>query len=246
MNRAGKLHNLWIIAASSYATAKLCIKGILKVSFGNFNRAWENKVTMQWSNRILNLVKVKLKIVNPNKVEPKKGNPTILMCNHTSLYDIPLSFQIFPDHTVHMLAKKELSKIPFMGTAMNKVGYPFIDRKDKQKAKKDLMVVQELLQKDIVIWIAPEGTRSKNGKLNRFKKGGFITAIQTQATIIPIGIRGAHKILPKKALSIYLNCQPEIHIGKPIDASKYTLDNKDELITTVYERMKQLVGPEQA
>lgn len=242
MKKAGKLHNMWIITASVYLTCALCIKGIFKTLFGKFNHDWENKVTINWSDKMLNLIGAKCNIFNPHEVKPQKGQPTIIMCNHTSLYDIPLSFQIFRNHIIHMLAKKELSRIPIMGTAMKKVGYPFIDRQNRQKAIQDLNVVREILKNDIIIWIAPEGGRSQNGKLQKFKKGGFITAIHSEAIIIPVGIRGANQILSKKTSQFYLNCKPEIHIGKPVDASKYTLDNKEELIEVVHNNMQKLVG----
>jgi 1-acyl-sn-glycerol-3-phosphate acyltransferase len=95
----------------------------------------------------------------------------------------------------------------------------------------------------IIMWIAPEGTRSKDGKLAPFKKGAFITAIQAKATIIPIGIRGAYDILPARTFQFNINQTAEVHIGKPIDASKFTLENKEKLLEEVFQSVKDLVGP---
>ena len=92
------------------------------------------------------------------------------------------------------------------------------------------------------MWIAPEGTRSKDGKLAPFKKGAFIMAISAKATIIPMGIRGAHHILPARTHQFNLNQTAEIHIGKAIDAGRFTLDNKEELIKEVFQSMQALVG----
>ena len=93
----------------------------------------------------------------------------------------------------------------------------------------------------IIMWIAPEGTRSKDGKIAPFKKGAFITAINAKATIIPIGIRGAYDILPARTYQFNINQTAEVRIGQPIDASQFSLENKDELIQQVFQSIKNLV-----
>ena len=164
------------------------------------------------------------------------------MCNHSSAYDIPLGFKVFPNESIRMLAKKELAKIPLMGKAMSAAEFPFIDRKNRYQAIKDLDYMQQLMKSGIIIWIAPEGTRSKDGKLAPFKKGAFVTAIQAKAIIIPIGIRGAANILPARTFSVNLNQKAEIHVGKPIDTSQFTMKNKDELINQTFQAIKELIG----
>ena len=164
------------------------------------------------------------------------------MCNHASLFDIPLSLQAFPTTSLRMLAKKELSRIPIMGGGMVAAEFPFIDRKNRRQAIQDLEKVKHLLESGIVMWIAPEGTRSETGALAPFKKGGFITAIKTNALIIPMGIRGANQILPARTRQFRLNQQAELHIGKPIDASRFDLDHKDALITEVHQAIQDLLG----
>lgn len=240
--KISKLRTQWIIFLSILSTADACLRSILKRMSGKQSRTWSDAVIHRWVNRLLNLVGVTCKIVNPYKIEPKPGKATIIMCNHSSLYDIPISFKAFPHHSIRMLAKKELSKIPIMGKGMTAAEFPFVDRKNRHQAMKDLAEVRKLLESGIVMWIAPEGTRSKNGKLAPFKKGAFITAIETNATIIPIGIRGAYDILPARTTQFNLNQIAEIHVGKPIDASQYTSSNKEELVSIVYQSIKTLVG----
>lgn len=242
--KIGRLRTTWIVLALSFYTAMASIKCVFKYLFSSLDRKWADKTLHHWINQLLNEVCVEYTVINPFNVQPKKGQPTILMCNHSSAYDIPLGFKAFPNHSIRMLAKKELSRIPFMGKAMAAAEFPFIDRKNRYKAIKDLEYARELMNNGIVLWIAPEGTRSKNGKLAPFKKGAFITAIQAKATIIPIGIRGAFNILPARSYQINLNQHAEIHIGQPIDASQFTLENKDQLIAQTYQAVKKLVGEE--
>jgi 1-acyl-sn-glycerol-3-phosphate acyltransferase len=164
------------------------------------------------------------------------------MCNHTSLYDIPISYKAFSGYSIRMLAKKEMFKIPVMGKGMQAAEFPFVDRKNRHQAIKDLAYAKQLMESGIIIWIAPEGTRSKDGRLKPFKKGAFITAIEAKAMIIPMGIRGAFSILPARSRQFNLDQTAEIHIGEPIDAAEYTLENKEELIQAVYQSISQLVG----
>lgn len=242
--KAGKLRTLWIIVMSCLYTANTAGQAALRGLFGTISRPWCDHALRLYVKRVLNLVGVTCKIINPHHVQPIAGQPTILMCNHSSLYDIPLSLLAFPAHSLRMIAKKELGKIPIMGQGMAAAEFPLIDRQNRTQAKKDLEYAKALLISGILMWIAPEGTRSKSGKLAPFKKGGFITAIQAGAVIIPMGIRGANAILPARTHQFNLNQAVEVHIGKPIDASKFTLENKEELIELVFQEMKTLVGEE--
>lgn len=240
--KISKLRTQWIIFVSALYTTYTCGLSIVRHVLKNSSRAWVDAELQRWSKRILRLIKVKYQVINPHHIEPQSGTPTVIMCNHSSLYDIPISFQIFPNHSIRMLAKKELSKIPIMGKGMTAAEFPFIDRTNRNQSLKDLEKVRELLKSGIVMWIFPEGTRSKDGKLTAFKKGSFITAIETKATIIPVGIRGANEILPARTSQFNLKQKAEIHVGKPIDASLYDITRRSELVNAVHHSILELVG----
>ena len=240
--KVSRLKSQWISLTLVSATAFTCLKAVCMSVLGKINREWVDKTIHQWVDKLLNNVKVSYEVKNPHNIELKQGTPYIIMCNHTSAYDIPLGFKAFPHNSIRMLAKRELSKIPLLYKAMKAAEFPFVDRKNRAQAIKDLQFARELMLSGIVLWVAPEGTRSLDGKLAPFKKGGFIAAIQAKAKIIPIGIRGAYEILPAKTKNFNLNQHAEIHIGKEFDASKYTIENKDELISLVHTEMEKLVG----
>lgn len=239
--KISRIRTVWIISTLFFYTAIASTRSIFKYIFSKPTRPWVDKTIHHWVDQLLNKVQVKYTVVNPHNVQPEPGQATILMCNHSSAYDIPLGFKAFPQHSIRMLAKKELSRVPLLGKGMAAAEFPFVDRKNRYQAIKDLAYARELMESGIVIWIAPEGTRSKNGKLAPFKKGAFITAIQAKATIIPIGIRGAFNILPARSLRINLKQNAEIHIGKPINAAQFTIENKDELINQTYQSIKELI-----
>ncbi|OGV28790.1 MAG: glycerol acyltransferase [Legionellales bacterium RIFCSPHIGHO2_12_FULL_35_11] len=244
--QTGKIRSFKIITLSLLFTAYTCGRAIIKSMLRNISRKWCDEELQRWVNRLKNLLDIKLKIYNPHKVEPQPGQATILMCNHSSLFDIPLSLLAFPNHSVRMLSKKQIANIPIMGGGMIAAEFPLIDRENRKQAIRDLKVVEDLLKTGIVMWIAPEGTRSADGKLGKFKKGGFITAISTKATIIPMGIRGVSNILPARTKNFNLGQNAEIHIGKPINAGKYQLSQKDELSREVYAAIQELLGVSRA
>lgn len=243
--RIGIFKTLWIILLSVLSTANIAICAIYKGLFNKIDRPWVDKTIQKWIDRVLEIVQAKLVVINPHNVQPEAGKATILMTNHTSIYDIPIGFKIFPNHSIRMLAKKELSRVPLLGSGMRVTEFPFIDRKNRKQAFEDLNYAKKLMESGIVMWIAPEGTRSLDGKLKPFKKGAFITAIEAKATIIPVGIRGAYEMLPAKTFRFGMNQQAEIHIGEPIDASAFSFENKDELVAKVHEAIQELIDQKQ-
>ena len=241
MMRTSFFQTIKIIIQSVYSVVKLSVKTIIQGMKGKMTRQWVNKSIQLWVKEILSYVKVKVRVINPYGIAPQHGQPTLLMCNHVSLYDIPITYAAFPDITIRMLAKKEMRKIPFMGKSMEIAGFPFVDRQNRQQAIQDMQKVREMLADDIIMWMAPEGTRSSDGQLAKFKKGGFITAIQAQAMIIPMVIRGAYMILPAKTLKFSLHQHVDVVVGQPIDASQFSLEQKDELIALVHSTMQNML-----
>lgn len=242
-SKAGLLHAFWILLVSLFLTAQVCVRAIWKGwGQGHADRDFINADIQRWRQRMLKLLRIEYTLHNPHGVEPQPHEATLIMCNHSSLFDIPIGFSAFPRHAIRMLAKKELEQWPLMKYGMRAAEFPVIHRKNRTKAIENLKEVARLLKSGIVMWIFPEGTRSSDGQVLPFKKGGFITAIETKAKIIPIGIRGAHRVLAAQTLRPYLHQTVEIHIGQPIDARDYTLERKQELIDKVHEAIKALVG----
>lgn len=222
----------WVLLYSGGVMLYYCTASILVSFFGKNPRHSVNRYLSAWAIRLINIIRLRYQIYNPHRVHFKPNKRYIVMCNHTSLYDIPLSV-IALGGSLRMIAKKELSRIPIFGLALKKNDFFFIDRKNRERAIQDLKKASETMKSGIILWIAPEGTRSKDGQLLPFKKGGFVMAIESQALIIPLGIRGALNILPHKTFKINCDQAVELHIGKPIDSAQYTPEQRDDLIQTV-------------
>jgi 1-acyl-sn-glycerol-3-phosphate acyltransferase len=239
---ASTIRMLWIILLSVLFTAYYSIRTISTVLFTRNRillRKKSDSLIRRWSLALLKLLNTQCTVHNHFNFE--SGKQYIVMCNHSSLYDIPLSF-VSIDASVRMVAKKELAKVPLMGCAMNMQDFIFIDRKNREQAIKDLERAKQKMASGIVVWIAPEGTRSTNGQLLPLKPGGFMMALQTGATIVPLGIRGANNLLKKGSWRIMLNHKIDIYFGNPIDAKDYAIEQRNQLIAAVKKELETAAG----
>jgi 1-acyl-sn-glycerol-3-phosphate acyltransferase len=237
--RAGFVQTLAIIARSIAVTLAITIPTVIEVARGRYRREDGDRRLRWWSSELLRFVGLRCRVVNPAGVEIPHGRPVILMSNHSSLYDIPLIFTALPG-SIRMLTKKELFRVPIWGRGLAAGEFISIDRKNRDQAIRDLAAARDKMSSGIVLWVAPEGTRTRDGRLGEFKKGGFMLALETGATIVPIGIRGANDVLPAKTLRFELDREAEVRVGMPIEASDYTIERRGELMQRVAEAIREL------
>ena len=230
-----------VVLFNILVTLSTTIVTLIDFYTGRLSRERLDKRFVWWSKKLLYSADIQYSIFGQENVDINKSQKTIIMCNHTSLYDIPLAV-LSINSSIRMLVKKELMQVPLWGKAMLVSDFVSIDRKNFRNAIKDLKKAEETLEKGIILWISPEGTRSKTGKLLPFRRGGFKLAMEMKAQIIPMGIRGCEKIMPAKSLKIKRGRQVEIHFGQPVDASNYSNQNRKELIKTVEEKIRYLSG----
>jgi 1-acyl-sn-glycerol-3-phosphate acyltransferase len=237
--KAGILGKIRIMAVSLYATLFITIQVLWQQLTNTYDRKFGDGMLRWWSSKLLGAVDVKYSVNDPYNVKIEPGKRYIIMSNHASHYDIPIIIMTMPG-SIRMLTKKELFKVPVWGKGMTAGEFIAIDRHDFEQAKKDLKAAREKMESGIVLWIAPEGTRSRTGKMGEFKKGGIIMAIESGATILPVGIIGSGEILPPKTWDFYLGKQVKVNIGRPIEASEYSLENKEKLIDVVRASITEL------
>jgi 1-acyl-sn-glycerol-3-phosphate acyltransferase len=222
--RANKLQILRTMIVTAYATLRITLIVLYKVNFrGGYPRWYGDKWLRWWAKELVDSALIKYTVLDPHQVK------------------FPLSVLAIPA-SVRMLTKKELFKVPLWGRGMTAGEFIAIDRHDFEQAKKDLAAARAKMEDGIALWIAPEGTRSRTGRMGSFKKGGFVMAIDAGATIIPMGIQGSEKVLPPKTLDLILGQEVRIEIGTPIEASRYTLENKEDLMEEVRRAIADLCG----
>lgn len=230
----------WIFLRCAYYMAVICLYAITFSLVGKFNRQRADNILHWWGKKMVKVIRLTVNYHNPHQINFKDGKKYLLLSNHASLFDIPITYSVL-NETIRMVAKIELSRIPIFGWALRVGEVPIIDRHNRQSAIDSLNGARKKMQDGVIIWMAPEGTRSKDGTLLPFKKGGFILGIQAEATVVPIVIAGVHKILPKHTWQFKTDQTVDIHLGKPIDASQYTIENKERLMEQVRKEMQSLL-----
>jgi len=179
---------------------------------------------------------VTVKTIGMENIKPQCAY--VYAANHQSWFDI---FTVLGKLPVQFrwLAKEELFRIPVLGQAMASIGYIPINRSDRRKAFSSINEAADRVKSGTSVVIFPEGTRSLDGVLQSFKKGGFILAIHSQQPIVPVSISGSHRILPKKG---DWKIQPgTIHmsVGKPIPTAGLSTRDRDKLIAAVRDAIRQ-------
>jgi lysophosphatidate acyltransferase len=170
--------------------------------------------------------------------------PAIYVSNHCSTIDLFASMWICPVGGCGV-AKKEVARVPFFGWLYWLSGHLLIDRSNRDAAIAALKEVGEVVNKhNLSIWIWPEGTRSRSGRLQPFKKGFVHLAIATGRPVVPVVVHGAHTLWRKKEL-VFVPGDLQIDVLPAIDTSGWTADDAGEHAMEVYEIFAAALKPEQ-
>lgn len=181
---------------------------------------------------------VKLKVTGLEHL-PNSG-AFILMANHLSLLDILTILAAVPADFA-FVGKEELSKVPLLGWDMRLQKHFFIRRAGGKAVHEQMRQMKHALATGRSLFVFPEGTRSKTGELGPFKNGFFRVAVESRVPVVPIGIQGTNKILPKSSLSIHRG-----HIRVSVGVPVYPETNDDQAVvalqTTVRDHISNLIS----
>lgn len=218
------------IAHAIWQTLRISVPTIWESVRDTLTDEASDRRLMQWSHAIVERARVDLSVEGLEHA--RVGESFVLMSNHQSLYDIPVIYQAL-QRRIRMVAKKELFQIPVWGRAMRRAGFIALDRDNRERSREALLASASELRHGTSIWIAPEGTRSPDGTLGEFRKGGFHLALRSGARILPITIVGTRAVLPAKGLRITEGCQVRVVVHPPVDPSGYGEERRDELVAVV-------------
>jgi 1-acyl-sn-glycerol-3-phosphate acyltransferase len=179
-----------------------------------------------WSRGVLASAGVRVRVRSQTTFDPKRSY--VVMPNHLSTVDIWAIFVAVPV-PLRFIAKKQLGQIPLFGWAMRAGRFIFIDRQNATSARRTIDHAADRIRQGCSVVIFPEGTRSRDGLLAPFKKGGFHLAINSGAEVVPVAIRGSRAVMPRGALLIRPG-DVEIEIGAPISTAGLGPDDRQALL----------------
>ena len=184
------------------------------------------------------LVGVKIEVRGAEHLQP--GRNYIFMSNHASNLDPPVLIPVIPGRC-SVLVKKELYRVPVLGTGMRLAQLVPVDRSDQEAAIESVRAAIEVLQQGFHMVIYPEGTRTNDGRLLPFKKGPFHLAMDSGVPVVPVTILGTYESWPKARFALRSGTATLI-FHPPVDPHQYS--DRDELMKSVRDAIASALPPE--
>ena len=211
----------------------IVLSGVLNISGG-----WMKFLVRSWVMLVPKYFFIRHKVYYPPnfKSEYPEKDSVIVVSNHQSLIDIPYAYYAVPGN-IRMLAKASLFKIPIFGLALRAAGNIEIVRGSRGSGKSALDDMKRKLRSGIQIWLAPEGTRSRDWHLGAFKPGAFSLALDLERPVQPIVMLNACEILPKGSLWPKVGGLLEIQVLPIVDPKKLGITDRVALSQHVWNQM---------
>jgi 1-acyl-sn-glycerol-3-phosphate acyltransferase len=187
-----------------------------------------------WSWLILKTTGVRVDVEGLERLTP--GRTYVFVANHQSIYDIPILFASVP-YQLRIIAKESLGKFPFLGWHLRRTGHLLVDRKNPDP-REVFGWASRLTSRGLSLIVFPEGTRSEDGRVDRFKGGSFHLALGAGLPIVPLSIVGSRHVMLKGRLAV---CPGRVRlvVHEPIDTSG--MSNRDS--KAFGERVRQIIAP---
>ncbi|HOC41605.1 MAG TPA: lysophospholipid acyltransferase family protein [Thermoanaerobaculales bacterium] len=227
--RAGSRPGVWVLAAFQYLVGVLatlvCAPTAILFAVLGAERATYAPVRA-WAWVLHAATGVRSRATGLEKV-PAAG-AYVVISSHTSHLDGPAVAHVLP-HPVYFVIKRELARIPLWGHAAVKIGFIAVDRSDSERARLEMAHAVDSINAGRRVMVFAEGTRSPDGHLQAFKKGGFHLAVEAQVPILPVAVNGSHRLLPKGAPAVRPG-RIEVAIGDPIPTAGLAKDDVPALL----------------
>ena len=222
------IRTVWVLSTSLILTA-VCGTAVVVRSFlpgGGLPCVCE-RLTKFWSRAVLSLAGVRVRVTGGDRVD--WSQPVVVVANHQSWFDVFAMAAWLPGKG-RFVAKQELGRIPIFGRAWKACGHISLDRSDRSRAIASLRsVAQRVREEKLAVILFPEGTRSPDGRMQPFKKGAFVLALDTGVPVVPIGISGSRAVMPKGSFRIRSG-EIELRIGDPLSVEGLDVEARDALL----------------
>jgi 1-acyl-sn-glycerol-3-phosphate acyltransferase len=179
-----------------------------------------------WGQRLLRATALPVEVEGLDRLTP--GRAYVFAANHASFVDVWILVAMLPG-SVRFIAKRELLRVPLIGSAIRATGQIPVDRRDRDAAERSYDEAAEALRGGRSVIVFVEGTRSADGRVGEFKKGAFVLAIEAGVPLVPVYLRGTGAAMPRGGL--WLRRRPVgLVIGDPIPATGLAYDDRDVLL----------------
>ena len=196
------LYPLWqwlvLIPVVAAYTVVGAVVAIVVCAFGR-KRAANLGIAVPWARLIARLTPMRVEVEGREHVDPDQSY--VVVANHVSQYDIPLIYG-FCGLDLRWVMKAEIGKLPFIAQGCRALGHIFIDRSNPDQARAAINASVADLPEGTGVLFFPEGTRSRDGRLRKFRKGAFRVAVDRGLPILPMTVVGTRELLPPGSLSI--------------------------------------------
>jgi 1-acyl-sn-glycerol-3-phosphate acyltransferase len=221
----------FLIPAIGVYTIVLGIVSIGSAMFGGTGR-FAHRCARLWSFLILATTGVRVTVAGLDRVA--RGGSYLFICNHQSIYDIPIIFWNLP-FDLRIIAKASLGRFPFIGGHLRRTGHILVERANAGPGT--FRQVRTLLERHQSLLVFPEGTRSADGRLGRFRGGIFLLAIDAGLPIVPMTVRGSRHVMKKGRL---MTCPGDVSLQVFDPISTEGLTRQDAKVLA--RRVQQVVA----
>lgn len=213
--------------------------GVYGIGLSFFDPSGDRQMILAraWGRAICAICRIRLEVEGLENIAP--GRHYIFCPNHLSYTDTPVLLASLPVN-FRFMAKRELFKIPFLGTHLQRAGHISVPLEDPRASIKALSHAARIInERRISVLIFPEGGRSENGELQEFKEGAAYTAIKAGVAVIPVALCGTREILPMHSLHVR-GGKVRVRIGDPIETSSLKMHDRGELTSQIRSQIVAL------
>jgi 1-acyl-sn-glycerol-3-phosphate acyltransferase len=229
----------FLIPAIGIYTAVL---GTISLVSSLFDRSGDfgHRCARAWSKLILKTTGVRVTVSGLEHLDVTRSY--VLASNHQSIYDIPILFANLPLQ-LRIVAKESLGRIPFLGWHLQRTGHLLVNRSNP--GADIVRKMRRLVSESNSLIVFPEGTRSVDGRVGRFKKGSFLVAMDAGLPVVPVSVAGSRHVMQKGRLMV---CPGEVRVTvhAPIPSREVERDRVIELANRVRETVRADVDEPQA
>ena len=232
------IRTIWVAINVLASTIPFSLLVVIGSYLGASSRFYD-QIPRYWARWILWATGVDVEVQGVENLSPDSAQ--IIVSNHVSWYDV-LALAAHTPKRYRFVAKKELARVPLWGHAWVAAGHISVDRTDNQSAVASLdQAGRTILEDNSSVIIFAEGTRSRTGELQPFKKGAFILALQNGIDIVPTAVLGTRRIMSRDSWRIRSG-RIIVRFGPPVSPAGYELRRRDELIARVRSEVEQMLS----